>query len=72
MLRIGPITKALSEWKDDLLGIEVEALSEYGYYDPYVSMSADEVFECIIDYKGGIASGFELRSLVSRVYGVEL
>ena len=72
MMEKQPTMKSLKEWEQDLLGSEVEALEEYGYLVSSAPISANEVLDCILDYRGGISSGWELRSLVSRVYGVEL
>ena len=32
----------------------------------------NEVLDIIIEWNGGIASGYHVRSVISRVYGVEL
>lgn len=60
------------EWEEILLPSEYEALNGVIYIPPESEMTSDEVFDAIVDYKGGLASGYEIRSIISRVYGVEL
>lgn len=60
------------EWEEILLPNEYEALNGGIYIAPEWVMTSEEVFDAIIDYKGGMASGYEIRSIISRVYGVEL
>jgi hypothetical protein len=35
-------------------------------------ITPNEVLDAIVEYEGGIASGYQIRSIISRVYGVEL
>lgn len=66
------IMKSYERWEEDLLPGESEALRENGY-DPLCGpITANDVFDCIVEYKGGLSSGYEIRSLLSRVYGMEL
>lgn len=61
------------EWKEILLPSEYEALKEHIIYIPEnCNLSANEVFDMIVDYQGGIASGYQIKSIISRVYGIEL
>lgn len=66
------IIKTVKEWEEDLNPSEVEALHDNVSKDPNDKISANEVLDAIVDWEGGIASGYQIRSIVSRVYGVEL
>lgn len=60
------------EWEEILFPREYEALNGVIYISPEDEMTSNEVFDAIVDYEGGLASGYEIRSIISRVYGVEL
>lgn len=65
----------LSDWKDVLLPQEVEALENYGYTQKVYGdseISRDDVFEVIVDWNGGLASVYQIKSLIFRVYGIQL
>ena len=65
----------LSDWKDVLLLQEMEALEDFGYtVERYGDreISRDEVFETIVEWNGGISTAYRIKSIISRVYGVEL
>lgn len=60
------------EWEEILLPREYEALNGVVYIPLEDKMTSNEVFDAIVDYEGGLSSGYEIRSIISRVYGVEL
>ena len=65
----------LNDWKGVLLRQEVEALEDFGYTVERHGdreVSRDEVFETIVEWNGGIATAYRIKSIISRVYGVEL
>ena len=65
----------LDDWKGVLLRQEVEALEDFGYtVEKYGDreISRDEVFETIVEWNGGISTAYRIKSIISRVYGVEL
>ena len=65
----------LNDWKGVLLRQEVEALEDFGYtVERYGDreISRDEVFETIVEWNGGISTAYRIKSIISRVYGVEL
>jgi len=65
----------LSDWKAVLLEQEVEALEDFGYTpDRYGDreISRDEVFETIVEWNGGLASAFEIKEVIRRVYEFNL
>ena len=65
----------LDDWKGVLLLQEVEALEDFGYtVEKYKDreISRDEVFETIVEWNGGISTAYRIKSIISRVYGVEL
>lgn len=69
------IAMTLDDWKGVLLLQEVEALEDFGYtVERYGDreVSRDEVFETIVEWNGGIATAYRIKSIISRVYGVEL
>ena len=62
----------LLQWEDYLLPLKAEALGCYAYGDPEAQLTPNEVLDAIVEWKGGLASGYEIRSTVARVYGIEL
>ena len=64
--------KALSQWEEILMPSEIEALHDNHITAPGEKLTANEVLDIIIEWEGGIATGYQLRSIVSRVYGIEL
>ena len=62
----------LAEWKKRLLPMDMEALRDYGHAGQEEELAADEVLDIILDWNGGIRTGYALRALVARVYGKEL
>ena len=66
MTKIESNPRTLRSWEEDLLPIELEALHDWYHSDP------NEVLECIVSWNGGIASAYHIKSLIGRVYGIEL
>ena len=65
--------KTLAAWKATLLPTEVEAITErFPYADDSTELYTNEVFDAIVAWNGGLASSWEIRGLVSRIYGVDL
>ena len=65
----------LNDWKDVLFQQEMEALEDFGYtVERYGDreISRDEVSETIVEWNGGISTAYRIKSIISRVYGVEL
>jgi len=65
----------LSDWKAVLLEQEVEALEDFGYTpEKYGDREIDRhtVFEIIVEWNGGLASAFEIKEVIRRVYGISL
>ena len=52
--------------------IEVEALHDTYHTNPEKALTPNEVLDIIVKWNGGIASGYHVRNIISRVYGVEL
>ena len=64
--------KTLARWEEILMPIEVEALHDTYHTNPEEALTPNEVLDIIMEWNGGIASGYHVRSVISRVYGVEL
>ena len=65
----------LSDWKDVLLPSEVEALEDFGYTEKVygnVEISRGDVFEAIVTWNGGLATAYHIKSVIFRVYGIQL
>ena len=65
----------LRDWKEVLLPMEVEALEDYGYTEDVYGdheISRNDVFEVIVDWNGGMASAYQIKSIIFRVYGILL
>ena len=65
--------KSKAKWEEDLNPSEYEALKEmFSSVKDNVNLTPNEVLDAIVEYEGGIASGYTIRSIISRVYGIEL
>ena len=62
----------LPEWEKYLYQYEMEALDDRFYQDHVSKFSANEVLDALVEYNGGVASGYQIRMLIQRVYGIEL
>ena len=64
----------LEAWEGELFQSEYEVLREVfpGEEALGLLLDATEVFDYIVQYKGGMATGWEIRSLLSRVYDLDL
>ena len=72
MIKVPKVYKIFREWIDDLLPEEVNALDDAGYGYSDANISAGEVLDVIVMYYGGLSSAYRIKSIISRVYGVEL
>ena len=64
--------KTLYEWKLDLSEDEMLILLGEHDYDLDDELTPGEVLEILVDYNGGVATAYEIKSLIARIYGVEL
>lgn len=64
--------ETLKYWEENLLPDEIEALHDNGHTDQWKPLSANEVFGTIVNWEGGIATAYQIKAIISRVYGVEL
>lgn len=64
-------TMTLKEWEEHLNMSEIEALKDY-YFQENEQITPNEVLEAVVQWNGGIATGYHIRSLISRIYGIEL
>lgn len=64
--------KTVGRWEEILMPLEVEALHDTYHTNPEEALTPDEVLDIIVEWEGGIASGYHVRSIISRVYDVEL
>ena len=56
----------------DLMPREMEALRDWYHTDPNELLTPREVLECIVSWEGGIASAYHIKSIIGRVYSIEL
>ena len=65
--------RRLDSWAERLTETEMEAIKEIGdLWEPEDELNPDEVLELLINWYGGLATAYQVRSLISRIYGVEL
>ena len=64
--------RSLYDWKQDLTEDEMLILFEEHDYDLDDELTPGEVLEILVDYNGGVATAYEIKSLIARIYGVEL
>ena len=71
-MEVNTRAKTMARWEEILLPIEIVALHDTYHNDPWETLTPNEVLDIIVEWKGGLGSGYEVRSLIGRVYGVEL
>lgn len=68
--------KTIREWADQLKGTSVYndfvELCKENHMDATKLVSNYEVLNAIVEWRGGLASGFEVRCVVRDVYGIRL
>lgn len=64
------MTKTAAEWIRTTRRRVGEAL--VNNHQPNELLTANEVLDCVVSYLGGVASGYEIRTLVEDIYGVNL
>lgn len=64
------MAKTRNEWMRTLPRSYCEALAEL--YNPDDRITANEVLDSVVAYFGGVATGWEIRSLIKNIYGVEV
>lgn len=62
----------LTYWRETLLPNEFEAVLDRLHEPRDLELTPDDVFDAIIEWNGGIATAYQIKSIISRVYGVEL
>lgn len=73
MNEINRRAKTMQRWEELLMPIEYEAIQDIFHNPkPEAAYTPNEVLDAIVEWEGGIATGYHLRSLISRVYSVEL
>lgn len=72
MKNINKKAKALAEWEEILMPIEIEALHDTYHTNPEEILTPNEVLDIIVKWNGGLADGYDVRNIVKQVYGIEL
>jgi len=72
MSEINRKAKTLGRWEEILLPEEVEAPHDFNHINPEEVLTSEEVLDIIVKWDGGVADGYQIRNLISRVYGVKL
>ena len=72
MDKINRQAKTVGRWEELLMPLEIEALHDTCHMNPEEVLTPNEVLDIIVEWNGGIASGYHIRSIISRVCGVEL
>ena len=65
----------LRDWKEVLMPSEMEALEDYGYtmeQDGDREIDRGDIFEIIVEWNGGLATAYHIKSIIHRVYGIRL
>ena len=65
--------RTLEAWANRLTESEIEAVSEItDIREPEDELTPGEVLEALIGWYGGLATAYQVKSMVARIYGVEL
>ena len=65
--------KTIRDWERILNPTEIEALHETYYeIEPEETLSASEVLDAILEWNGGINSGYHILAIINRLYDTKL
>ena len=65
--------QTLEAWANRLTETEIAAVQEItNIGEPEDELSPDEVLEALINWYGGLATAYQVKSMIARIYGVEL
>lgn len=64
--------RTLDAWGNRLTETEVAALKEMGSWELDDELEPGEVLEALVEWYGGLSTAYQVKSMVSRIYGVEL
>lgn len=65
--------RTLDAWGAWLSETELDAVSDItDCWEPEDELTPGEVLEALIEWYGGLASAYQVKSLISRIYGIEL
>ena len=64
--------RTLNDRGNSLTEAEMTVLQEYGDYELDDEVDPGEVLETLIEWNGGLATEFQVKQLIGRIYGVEL
>lgn len=64
--------RTLDAWGNRLTETEMAALQERGSWELDDELEPGEVLEALVEWHGGLFTAYQVKSMVSRIYGVEL
>ena len=64
--------RTLDAWGNRLTETEMAALQEMGSWELDDELEPGEVLEALVEWHGGLSTAYQVKSMVSRIYGVEL
>lgn len=62
--------KTVKEWQETLPKSYCEALADL-YHESDV-LSANEALDALVEYLGGVTTGYGIRKMVADIYGINL
>lgn len=66
-------TRTLDAWGNCLTETELAAVQEMtDCWEPEEELTPGEVLEALVNWYGGLSTAYQVKSLISRIYGVEL
>ena len=71
-MHINVPARTLNDWGNSLTEAEMAVLQEYGDYELDDEVDPGEVLETLIEWYGGLATAFQVKQLIGRIYEVEL
>ena len=65
--------RTLKAWEARLTEPELDAVSDItDCWEPEDELTPGEVLEALVTWYGGLASAFQIKTLISKIYGIEL
>ena len=64
--------RPLEKWANRLTEAELEVLQDEWYWELDDEITPGEILDALVTWYGGLASACHVKSIINRIYGVEL
>ena len=64
--------RTLEDWITKLTPSEMQGILEFQDWELEDELTPGEILEALIEWYGGLATAYQVKSLINRIYGIEL